>query len=497
MFPEHATAEFHLFRMFDKNILFNVETMLFYEVAPAVYDIAAVLLDENHPDPGTALWERYSPEQIQEVESYLLREEFFRKTGKQRPRLIKRSGIRHLELMVTHACNMRCKYCYGSLSADGWDAAPHLYGADTSGMPLDTAMQGVDFLFDASGNMTDLSVIFFGGEPLLELPLMEQVADYVREKEAETGKKADLSLSTNALLLNDKRVIDFLLKQRVGCQVSMDGPQPIHDQSRCLPDGSGSYEAVLPGIKRLICKRPGRVPVRATICRGMTDLPSVLEHLLNLGFGSVHMEPARGSSGALLITSEDVPAIQEQTERIALFLVNSVQNNRFFNYTNLVKHIRQTRVVRQRLAHYCGAGRTYLALSQDGSFYPCHRFVGLDDYRMGDIRTGVNLALQRTILDLTVDNRPGCRDCWARYLCGGGCWKHAVDAHGRLETPDLEVSCRLIRHQIECAMAVNSQLRVEDKDILSELYEKNTEPYLIPDKEETNHDSGHPDYGTA
>ncbi len=491
---DYQSAEFHLFKMFGKNILFNVDTMLFYEVSPVVYDIADLLSDPGHTDPALSLKSSYPEAEIKEAVVYLMKEGFLREgralPARNRPRLIKRSGMRHLELMVTHACNMRCRYCYGSLSADGWQEAPHLYGADDSGMSLETAIKGVDYLFEASGKLTKLSVIFFGGEPLLELPLMKKVAAHVREKEAETGKKADLSLSTNALLLQDKRVIDFLMKQKVGCQISIDGPKAMHDQSRCLPDGIGSYDAILPGVKALIAKRRGRVPARATICHNRVDLPAVLEHLLSLGFGSVHMEPARGSSGALMVTPDDVEAIKRQNEAIALFLVKSVRENRFFNYSNLVKYIRQTRVVRERLAHYCGAGRTYFALSQDGAFYPCHRFVGLDEYRMGDIETGLDLTLQRKILDLTVDNRPGCRECWARYLCGGGCWKHAVDAHGCLEEPDEEVSCELIRHLIECAMAINSELGVEDKDILSEMYEEATEPYLVPEKEEGDHERG-------
>ena len=493
MSADYHVAEFHLFKLFGKNILFNVDTMLFYEVSPVVYHIADLLSDTGNPDPVGSLQNRYSEKDIQEAVVYLTEERFLKENrgdfAKDGPRLIKRSGIRHLELMVTHGCNMRCRYCYGSLSADGWQASPHLYGASTSGMSLETAKKGVDYLFETSGRLTDLSVIFFGGEPLLELDLMIKVADYVRKREAETEKKANLSLSTNALLLRDGRVMDFLTKYKVGCQVSIDGPKAIHDQTRCLADGNGSYDAVLPGVKRLIQKRRGRVPARATICHGRVDLPGVLEHLLSLGFGSVHLEPARGSSGELMVTPDDVAAIQKQNEAIALFLVKRVRENRLFNYSNLVKYIRQTRVVRERLAHYCGAGRTYFALSQDGAFYPCHRFVGLEEYRMGDIASGMDLTLQRKILDLTVDNRPGCRECWARYLCGGGCWKHAVDAHGCLEMPDEAVSCQLTRHLIECAMAINSELGVKDKDILSEMYEEATEPYLVPEKEGRYHEA--------
>jgi uncharacterized protein len=348
-------------------------------------------------------------------------------------------------------------------------------------MPLETALAGVDFLFRESGTQKEVSVIFFGGEPLLEMELMERVVPYIREKEGETSKKASLSLSTNGLLLT-RETVDFLVKNRIGCQVSLDGPPEIHDRNRIFPDGRGSYEQVLSGVKRLLARRKGKAPVRATVSHGRVNIPAAVEHLLSLGFGSVHTEPSIGGPGETAITHEDVEAIREQHEILARFLVRRVREDRYFNFTNLVRHIRQTRLVRERLAHYCGAGRTYLALAQDGGFYPCHRFVGMEDYRMGGLREGPDWRLQKRILDLTVDERPVCRACWARYLCGGGCWKHAVDRNGDLAVPDEEVSCQIIRHSIECAMAINSELGVGDEEILSHLYEEATEPYLVSEK---------------
>jgi uncharacterized protein len=475
-------SEFHLFMRLGKNILFNGETMLFYEVTPLVHDLVTLLSQDLSADPVKALKKDYPRAGIKNAVLYLQKEGFL-KNGtpdqvSKKPLLKKRWGIRHLELMVTHGCNMGCRYCYGSQEEGGWKDAPYLYGASSAGMSPDTAKKGVDYLFRESGGQKELSIIFFGGEPLLEISLIEEVIPYIRAKEAESGKKADLSLSTNGLLLNQKNV-DFLVKHRISCQVSIDGPGEIHDRNRRFPDGRGSYEEILPGIKRLMAARKGNAPARATLARGQINIPGVIEHLLSIGFGSVHIEPAIGMSGETAITRKEMEEIKRQNEVLAAFLVKSVRKNRYFNYTNLVRFIRQTRVVRERLAHYCGAGRTYFALSQEGAFYPCHRFVGMEGFRMGDIDRGMDLTLQKKILGLTVDNRPICRDCWARYLCGGGCWKHAVDMSGRLEVPDNDLSCEIMRHLIECSMAINSELKVSDKDILSDLYEKAAEPYLV------------------
>ena len=485
MAKHYQLVEHHLFERFGKQILFNIETMLFYEATPVVSDLVSSLAKNPEADPVEQLRKRYGRWEIKNAITYLEKEGFFRNDEGDyrsvRPILKKRWGIGHLELLVTHRCNMACRYCYGAHGQEQWEGKPYLYGADSGGMSFDTAKQGVDYLFEASGPQKELSVIFFGGEPLLEIDLLERIVPYVRGKEKEAGKKVDFSLSTNGLLLSPK-VVDFLAKNRIGCQVSIDGPAGIHDRTRVFPNGEGTYNAILPGVEWLISRRPGKVPARVTIAGGLIDLHETVNHLLDLGFGSVHVEPAIGSSGDLEVTQEDVEEIKKQNESLAVFLVESVRNNRFFNYSNLVKHIRQTRVVKERLAHYCGAGRTYFALAQDGGFYPCHRFVGMDAYKMGDIDNGIDLTLQKKILSLTVDNRPVCRDCWARYLCGGGCWKHAVDAHGSLETPEEELSCQIIRHEIECAMAINSELAISDQDILSTIYEEASEPYLVTDK---------------
>ena len=487
MQTNYHAAEFHCFDRLGKRILFNVETLKAYEISDVVFDVVSLLHSPVASDPKAELTGQHPMDQIQAAVAYLIEEKFLfpDASGNDRPvpLLKKRRGIRHLELMITHDCPMRCRYCYGASGPESFEDAPYLYGSNQGKMSFETACKGVDFLFAASGPQTDLSIIFFGGEPLLAVDLMKDLIPYIREKEKDSNKKARLSLSTNGLLLSKKN-IDFLTRHRIGCQVSIDGPPEIHDENRVMSDGTGSYANILPGVKRLLSARHRRTSARATIAHGAVDLPAVAEHLLKLGFGSVHLEPAIGGAAGLRITAEDAEQIKEQNEDMAHFLIKSVRNNRFFNYTNLVRYIRQTRVVRDRQAHYCGAGRTYFALSQKGDFYPCHRFVGMDAYRMGSLSEGLDLTLQRRILDLTVDNRPVCRECWARYICGGGCWKHAVDAHGDLAIPDETVSCELTRHLIECALAVNSELSVSDRDILSQLYEENTEPYLVTENEE-------------
>lgn len=470
-------AEVHLFSRLGVTVLFNVETSLAYEVTPLVAALIGALRE------GAAGEERiaagYEGGEVAAALAALREQDVVRprSTGR-RPALKRRAGLRHLELMVTHACNLRCRYCYGASIGAG---SRHLYGADAGEMPWEVARAGVDSLVDRRGRARELSVVFFGGEPLLAMDLIRRVAAHIRSREQQEGVSVELSLSTNGIGLDDE-VIATLEEYRIGCQVSIDGPPAIHNANRPTPAGDGSYERVIAGVRRLLAARPGRVTARVTASHAAIDLPGVVDHLLSLGFSSVHVEPCVGGDVATAVTGADIEAMCAHNEELATLLLERVRSNRVFAYHNLVRFIRHTRVVRQRLAHHCGAARTMAALARDGGYYPCHRFVGMPEYRMGDVWQGFDPALQRRVLALTVDNRPGCRECWARYLCGGGCWKHAADAHGCLDEPDQEISCRLIRHQIECALAINGALAVDDAEILSRTYRNNAAPYLLEDQ---------------
>ncbi len=459
--PRERLAEVHVFERLGRQILFDVASQLFYEITPLVAELIAALATPDSGDPARSLAYRYRRRDVEAGLALLRTRGILGRAPRTASRAAARSrGLRHLELMVTHGCNMRCRYCYGAEEHEPGRSTAHLYGSDECGMSIETARAGIAFLLDASGRARDVDVVFFGGEPLLAFELIRTLVPEARALARARGKRLGFSLSTNGALL-DEDVVSFLIAERVGCQVSIDGPAMIHDANRRFAGGAPTYDQILPGVRRLIAARPGRVPARVTVASGLVDVPVIVDHLLRLGFGSVHVEPAIGASPAC-VGPDDIAALEQQTERLAAVLVDRVRRNRPLPFTNLVRFVRSTRVVEERLAHHCGAARSYLALAQDGAFYPCHRFVGMPDYRMGDVWTGCDDRLAKRMRSLTVDARPGCNACWARYQCGGGCWKHAVDASGGLEQPDQARSCRLIRHQIECAMSINAALGVPD-----------------------------------
>lgn len=460
-------------------LLLNVEMSLFYAVNNVVYDLVSTAGKAGWPVTLNQVSRRYRSRDVHDAVAYLKRAGFFTPQAiSYKPPRTRLRPLSTLELCVSHGCNLNCRYCYGRHD-DGHSAGKSpLYGSSHTSMSREIACKAVDQFMAESGALKELNLTFFGGEPFLNLPLMEYIADYCKRKQENSGKKMLFSVVTNGTLLDDD-ALQFIRRYRVSVQISIDGTPLIQDANRPFQDGTGSYDSVIAGMRRLRALGRNHIPARATAATGNADSVEVFRHLINAGFSSVHLEPDLGGNG-LGLSEADLDLLIKQEEAVAALLVSLVQQGRYANYHGLVRHVRDTRVVHDRRYFYCGAGRGLICVSNEGEWYPCHRFVGIKQYCLGTIDSGIDHDKRIPFNTLHVDKRPGCRDCWARYFCGGGCWSHAHNAHGALEQPDEKRACRLIRRQIELAMAVNALLDVSDQAIISGIYDESTLSYLKP-----------------
>lgn len=473
--PLTDVAGWHCFEALGQRILLNVATSLYFRVSNVVYDLVSRATAQGWEQGLAYVRKRYRKRDVAEALASL--EEL--QSGEAPPVVKPPRGLGHIELSVTHACNLACRYCYGCTENGRSQTGPRtLYGGTAAHMPESIALEGVDLLLRESARRKEVGITFFGGEPFLNLPLLERTAAYAKDAAAHTGKKLSLSVVTNGTLLNND-ALRFVKAHNVSVQISIDGPPELHDNNRPFPDGRPTYDLVMQGVRRLARARKRRIPARVTASRNGFDNPAVFEHLAGLGFGSVHIEPALGDSGdGTCLRAADIGEYLRQEEDVAARFLAHIRAGRYLNYHGLVRFIRDTRVVHQRRQYYCGAGRGLVCVSNDGDLYPCHRFLGKKDYVIGTVDSGIDAAKRRPFTELRVDARPGCRDCWARYFCGGGCWSHAVAAHGTLEHPDEEKACRIIRRQIELSMAVNAAIGVSDQEILTGIYEESTLAHL-------------------
>jgi len=367
------------------------------------------------------------------------------------PEPSKNRSLRQISLNVTHNCNLKCVYCYGNEGG---------YGSPGSVMSREIARLSIDLLMELSEPGDEVTVIFFGGEPLLCRELIQDAVNYAKAKADSCDRLLRFSLTSNGVLL-DSEMVSFLDENDIGVQVSIDGPPDIQNRNRPLRDGSGSYETVAGGISGLMDKRKRGVNARCTVASGSFDLVRIVTHLSGLGFKDVHMEPAEGGCGVSTFQDEDYRTLMNQYRDLADNFGEMNSDWTDWGVSNFT--LPMFRIHRRTSSDYlCGAGRTLLAAAPNGDLYPCHRFVGDPLHRMGNIRDWDSRS-RDPFFSLTVNHLEPCSSCWARYLCSEGCLRGAEFSPGKAPVLD-ERRCGLIRHVLELALGLYCRFKSSDSD---------------------------------
>ncbi|MBR1858456.1 MAG: thioether cross-link-forming SCIFF peptide maturase [Selenomonadaceae bacterium] len=364
------------------------------------------------------------------------------------PPTFKQTGIvKSLCLMVAQDCNLRGKYCFG----DGGS-----YGSNRAIMNEKVGRAAVDFIIKNSKSRRHCEIDFFGGEPLINLNTVKAVTEYVRQREAETGKIFKLTLTTNGMLLNDS-AIKWLNDNNISLVLSLDGRKEIHDAMRPDSTGHGSYDRALKNFKNLVKSRDGQnYYLRGTYTKKNLDFTNDVLDLNDKGFDILSVEPVVLKDSPLGFTEADLPLIFEEYDRLTEAYINRQRAGRGFFFFHFNVDLSNGPCVAKRLSG-CGAGHEYFAVDVNGDLYPCHQFVGRDKYKLGDVFNGVIDAQNWTdyFRQSHVLNKPKCRTCWARFYCSGGCHANADLFNDDIRKP-YEVGCEIQKKRLECAIYVQS-----------------------------------------
>ncbi|MGA3205283.1 MAG: radical SAM protein, partial [Bryobacteraceae bacterium] len=222
--------------------------------------------------------------------------------------------IQTLVMNLTNQCNLSCQYCY-EFGADKL-ATPE---GKPKFMDLETAKTSVDFLLAQSGDRRSIHITFFGGETLMNFPLLKETVAYANVRAAEQGRQVDFSLTTNGTLLTPA-IIEFLSENHIGVTVSMDGPKEMHDHLRVFSNGRGSYDIIEPRVRALIQNHRTRpITARVTLTSGVTDVVRIFRHLKqDLGFHEVGFAPVTTSPNQLYaINDKGMDGVLEQFHILA------------------------------------------------------------------------------------------------------------------------------------------------------------------------------------
>ena len=354
--------------------------------------------------------------------------------------------VKAMCLHAAHDCNLRCKYCFA--------ATGDFCMGERKLLPYEVGKAALDWLVAHSGNRVNLEVDFFGGEPLMNFPVVKRLVEYGRSIEKEKNKKFKFTITTNCVLMNDE-IIDFINREMKNVVISLDGRPEVHNRMRPTANGRGSYDLIIEKAKKFAAKRGDKeYYIRGTFTGYNKDFGNDVLFLADEGFEQLSIEPVVTDPACeYALREEDLPAIRDEYERLAQIYIDRRANGKWFNFFHFMVDLTGGPCLRKRLTG-CGAGNEYVAVTPDGDIYPCHQFVGREGYRMGSVLDGTfDRDIQLTFAHNDVLHKEKCRGCWARFYCSGGCAANAEAFHGDISQP-YDMECQMERKRLECAMAI-------------------------------------------
>ena len=444
----------HQFKNNGYDIVLDVNSGAIHVVDDVTYDVIGLFEEHSKDEIVNLLKGQYPEDEIkeamEEVEELKANEELFTEDVYEN-RIVdfkkRQTVVKALCLHIAHDCNLACKYCF---------AEEGEYHGRRALMSFETGKQALDFLIANSGSRRNLEVDFFGGEPLMNFDVVKQLVAYGREQEKLHDKHFRFTLTTNGVLLNDD-IMDFANKEMDNVVLSIDGRKEVHDRMRPFRKGAGSYDLIVPKFQKLAESRnQDRYYVRGTYTHFNTDFSKDVLHLADLGFKQISVEPVVAQpTDEYALTEDDLPILFEEYDKLAAEMVRRNKEGRGFNFFHFMIDLEGGPCVYKRLSG-CGSGTEYLAVTPWGDLYPCHQFVGNEDFLMGNVWDGVKAAeIRDEFKCCNVYAKEKCRNCFARFYCSGGCAANSYNFHGTI-TDAYDLGCELQKKRIECAIMIKA-----------------------------------------
>lgn len=453
----------HQFKNNGYNILLDVNSGAIHVVDDVVYDVVMLWESLNQEEIFDKLKGRYDGEElseaIEEVAALVKERELFTKDQyedyvlefKKRPTVVKA-----LCLHIAHDCNLACKYCF---------AEEGEYHGRRALMSFEVGKAALDFLIANSGSRRNLEVDFFGGEPTLNFQVVKDLVAYGREQEKLHNKNFRFTLTTNGVLLSDE-IMEFANKEMANVVLSIDGRKEVNDNMRPFRGGQGSYDVIVPKfLKFAESRNQENYYVRGTFTHHNLDFSKDVLHLADLGFKQISVEPVVAKeTESYAIKEEDLPRLLEEYDILAAEMAKRKKEGNPFTFFHFMIDLEGGPCVAKRLSG-CGSGTEYLAVTPWGDFYPCHQFVGNEDFCMGNVKTGITRTdIRDSFKSCNVYAKEKCRECFARFYCSGGCAANSYNFHGDIHNA-YSIGCELEKKRVECAIMLKAAEAFSDSEV--------------------------------
>ena len=442
-------------------IVLDVNSGSVHVVDEIVYDVIA-LLDQGAEEAEVLekLRESYPEEELKTAldeihtlteQGMLFTEDIYENViehFKERPTVVKA-----LCLHIAHDCNLACRYCF---------AEEGEYHGRRALMSFEVGKKALDFLIANSGSRKNLEVDFFGGEPLMNWQVVKDLVAYGREQEKIHNKNFRFTLTTNGVLVDDE-VMEFCNREMGNVVMSIDGRKEVHDYMRPFRKGAGSYDLIVPKFQKWAESRnQDKYYARGTFTHHNLDFSKDVLHLADLGFKQISVEPVVAPADAdYALQPEDLPKIFEEYDNLAKEMVKRKKEGNGFNFFHFMIDLTGGPCVYKRLSG-CGSGTEYLAVTPWGDLYPCHQFVGEENFLLGNVDEGITRPeICQEFKGCNVYAKEECKKCFARFYCSGGCAANSYNFKGNINDV-YEIGCELQRKRVECALMIKAATAEEE-----------------------------------
>ncbi len=350
-----------------------------------------------------------------------------------------KSGLYKLVLNISNACNLRCRYCY----ANGGS-----YQSDEGIMSLKVCKDALELFYEKYENISVIQL--FGGEPLMNMPLIKYVCEYVRKNK----KNTQIGLVTNGTLINQE-FIDLVKEYNIAVTVSYDGVPLVNDIMRVTVNGSGTSDKILSNIKWLQKEtgQPGTIEV--TYNQKHIDHDVAIGDVIhfmreNVGNVPLHITAAGGEKSCDYVLEDRKAFIQS---------IDDIFDNpdKVPMYTYAIASRMIDNIYKKAKTQYlCTAGLNTLSVSIDGDVYPCFMFTDDKSLCMGNIYDEDFMGrekfkeIRQRLFDFKKENIPECKGCFMQNSCFG-CLGFNLLETGSVFHPSKE-SCDMYRQMMEQAI---------------------------------------------
>lgn len=320
-----------------------------------------------------------------------------------------------ITFIVTKDCQLACKYCY-------------LVGKnEKERMPFNIAKQAIDYILDRERIFKEESVVwdFIGGEPFLEIDLIDRICDYLKTEMFRRNhhwfNSYRFSFSTNGINYHEQKVQRFIKKNfnHLSIGITIDGTEKKHDLNRVYKHSEkGSYQSVVKNIPLWINQFPN-ASTKVTI--SSPDISYIKEsvlHLFSLGIHEVNINCVFED----VWKDGDDKLFEEQLLKLADAIIEG-EYYKSYACSFFAEHIGKPLDPNRDNQNWCGAGKM-LAVDAAGNFYPCTRFAqySLRSKKacvIGNVKDGINKNLLRPFLtlDRSTQSPQKCMDCEVASGC--------------------------------------------------------------------------------